>query len=419
VSTRFNRLIPWVAVGIVAILTVGVVARTLMSGTARAKPTVATATSSERRIAAAGIVSGVRDSNVYPALQGTVERVLVKDQQLVKAGTPLVELDDRPYLVARAQALAAMRQAEAAQSSLANQRPTQSALSAARSAIRAASGQRSVTRRNLRDALDGMASVTVVRGLKAEVASTEAACEQALATRDALRNASDTSDQREAIAASLKAAQQARANAERDLEDTVVRAPFTGTVLLATGESGQGQSAKLVRGQGVTPQAPLLRIVDTSALKFVADVDPDDISQVRTGQNAVVSVDAVRGREFSGTTTFVALVSKTTRSGVTAFNVECSLPSGAQALRVGMAGIAQISLSQAASAIRIPQSAVTRRDGAAVVFVVSNGVARLRRVALGSSTGSDYEITSGLVSGESVATSGLAQLQDGARVSAE
>ena len=49
-----------------------------------------------------------------------------------------------------------------------------------------------------------------------------------------------------------------------------------------------------------------------------------------------------------------------------------------------MEGTAGIGIGGSVSAVRIPQRAVVRRDGEAVVFVVSDGVARLRKVTLGS-----------------------------------
>jgi HlyD family secretion protein len=413
------RLVPWIAAGAVAVAVVAIVTQGLSMGVPSTKTAVATATLSEKRVSAAGAVASQHDSGAYAPLQTTVKRILVSDQEHVVAGEPLVILDDEPYQVAKAQALSAIRQAEAAKSSLAKQTPSDAGLSAARTAVTAAREQRWLAHTNLQDALDRKADASTLRGLRVGVTSAQAECEKAAAALRTLDTASDTTKERRAADAALKAGKRAYAKAVRDLRNVVVCAPFTGTVFLAPTQSAQGPTSKLVPGQGVSPQVPLLRIADTGALKFVADVDQDDLAAVHSGQPTLVTLDAAPNRRLAGSTAFVALVSKTTRSGVTAFTVEASLPQGSHDLRVGMEGTAEIVVAKSISAVRVPQQAVTRRDGAAVVFVVASGTARLRHVTLGPATGTDYEITSGLASGAIVATSGLEQLHDGARVSAK
>jgi RND family efflux transporter MFP subunit len=242
--------------------------------------------------------------------------------------------------------------------------------------------------------------------------------EQALAAVKQSEAVVRAARERVAADAALKAAKDAYRKASRDLRDLIVRAPVSGTVFLDDpAAAGQpGFSRKLSPGRGASPQAPLLRIVDLAKLKFVADVDENDVAPVRVGQKALVSVDAVGGKTFSGRVSFVSLIAKSTPSGVAAFSVEAGLPSGQQGLRAGMKGTLEVLVAETRSVVRIPSEAVTQHDGKRVVFVVTDGVARMRAVTLGRSTSRTYVVETGLHPGDIVAASGLDRLKNGTRV---
>jgi RND family efflux transporter MFP subunit len=250
---------------------------------------------------------------------------------------------------------------------------------------------------------------------RVEMAQALAQMQQARATLDTLDTLSGTAAEKRAARSALASAKRAHAFAKRSSGRTVIRAPHAGTVFLLPSATGQA-SPRIERGQGVSPQAPLLRLVDLDQLKFVADLDQRDVSLVANGQLARCSLDSSAALTYQGVVTHVSLVSKTTASGVTAFTAESSLPSDARRPRPGTEGTVEITVGGDQSVVAVPQAAVTRRNRQPVVFVVADDVAHAKPVSLTSSRGDEYLVNSGLKVGDVVATSGVDELRDGARV---
>lgn len=105
-------------------------------------------------------------------------------------------------------------------------------------------------------------------------------------------------------------------------------------------------------GVNVTPATATFTIVNPTSIFFNANVDEADISKIKIGQEAKISLDAYQGEEFKGKVEKIAFVSTTTAGGGTAFKVEISLPAspaGGPAnpdlkFKVGMNGDAEIIL---------------------------------------------------------------------------
>jgi len=69
--------------------------------------------------------------------------------------------------------------------------------------------------------------------------------------------------------------------------------------------------------------------------------------------------------------------------------------------------------------IPVPTAAVTQRDGADVVFVLSDGEAHVRKVTVVDKTPTEALVSSGLAAGDSVITSNASDLQDGQKASSQ
>ena len=111
----------------------------------------------------------------------------------------------------------------------------------------------------------------------------------------------------------LKMAEATLAQTQARLDETLIKAPFTGVITRKEAELGQ-----LTR-----PGATLLVLEDHSRLKLRTGVKEQDIPYIKRGQNVSVTIDALGGLKLEGT------VSKIIPSGdVTthAFVVEAVLP---------------------------------------------------------------------------------------------
>jgi membrane fusion protein, multidrug efflux system len=191
--------------------------------------------------------------------------------------------------------------------------------------------------------------------------------------------------------------------ARKAVSDTTVRAPFTGIVaqrMVSTGDyvTRGMKVAEIVR---ITP----LRVELTVPEQFVADV--------KVGQPVSFSVDAFPGRTFEGQ---VRYVSPSLRADQRALTVEASVPNAKGELKPGMFATALVEQAKKVPAVLVPADAVRTVSGTSRVFVVSGDRAEERIVTTGQKIDALIELTTGLKTGERVATENVNQLVDGIKV---
>jgi RND family efflux transporter MFP subunit len=140
-----------------------------------------------------------------------------------------------------------------------------------------------------------------------------------------------------------------------------------------------------------------------------------EVPFVKIGRAVSLTVDAYKERRFSGLVTAInPAVDAASRSAI----VEASIENADNALRAGMFATARITKEGGGEAIFVPRSAVyyDQPTGGYRAFVIVDGVAKLRVIQLGQEEGDFYQVLSGLNADETVATSNLEQLFEGAKV---
>jgi HlyD family secretion protein len=171
-----------------------------------------------------------------------------------------------------------------------------------------------------------------------------------------------------------------------------VRAPAAGTV-----------SALLASpGSAVDATKPILTVVSLDRLSVTIDLSEFDVAQVRRGQKATVSVDALGGEPYAGSVEYVPLTGTDT-NGVVTFPVEISLRSGA-GIKPGMNVSVRIIVARRKNALQVPLEAVSRdgEDRPYVTVVDDSGQEATRKVVLGLANNDNVEIIKGLRAGEDV-----------------
>jgi len=202
----------------------------------------------------------------------------------------------------------------------------------------------------------------------------------------------------------LQAARARVAIANKAVADTVVRAPFNGLV-----------AERLVSvGDYVTKGAKVAVVVRVNPLRVQLTVPEQFVSAISVGAPVTFEVDAYPGRSFTGT---VRYVSPSLEAAQRALTVEATVPNPAQELKPGLFATARIDQRKPTPAVVVPAKAVHTVGGTSRVFVISNGRAEERVVTIGQTSGDVVEIATGLKAGEQVATTNVAQLSDGAKVS--
>jgi RND family efflux transporter MFP subunit len=202
---------------------------------------------------------------------------------------------------------------------------------------------------------------------------------------------------------SLLAARARVTVAQKALADTVVRAPFAGSV---------GERLVSV-GDYVTRGTKVASVVRVDPLRVELTVPEQYVSAVAVGRAVNFEVDAYPKESFTGE---VRYVSPSVTASTRALTLEAVVPNGHGRLKPGFFATAQIEEAQPRPGILVPPAAVRTVAGTARVFVISGDRAEERVVMTGQVAANQVEIVSGIKAGERIATGGVDQLVDGVRV---
>jgi len=166
----------------------------------------------------------------------------------------------------------------------------------------------------------------------------------------------------------------------------------------------------------VTTATSVATIVRTNPMKIQIQIGESDVPLVAVGRGVTLQVDAYKGRTFSGTVSAInPAIDPASRSAV----VEALIENGDNALRAGMFATVRINKEGGTNAVYVPKAAVYNDPTTQSyrVFVIQDGVAKLKVVQLGMEEGDSTQILSGVDADQVVATSNLDQLYEGAKVS--
>lgn len=249
----------------------------------------------------------------------------------------------------------------------------------------------------------------------------------------------ETAESRAAQAEARVRAQEARVQAadagirlaQANFENTLIRAPFTGTVLRKDAEVGEVVAPSV--GGGLTRGA-VVTMADLSTLEVEVDVNEAYIARIRGGQPARITLDAYPDTSFRGVVRLVVPTADRQRATV---QVKVSIldrdpriltEMGARvefqeavpgATSPGGAGSSATSSAASAAArprVTVPADAVRTDGSETVVWLVQDGRLARRAVDAGPVSGGMREVRSGLAGGEILLLSGVAEPRAGLRV---
>jgi len=235
-------------------------------------------------------------SPVLPRVSGYVTRVLVKDNELVVAGQPLLEVDARELDLKIANAKASQQSAEAALATAqANVEKSRASLAVASAAVEVAAVRNTKAADDLRrdTALFQTNAITDRQISDTRATADVARTQLASAQRQAEAARTDVAVAKaEVTAAASTVAVRASDVAFAQLQHSyaVVTAPIAGTVSRKNVEPGQYVQA----GQ------TLLSIASLSDLWVVANYKETQMQDIKVGQPVVITVDTFSGQTFAG-----------------------------------------------------------------------------------------------------------------------
>ncbi len=193
---------------------------------------------------------------------------------------------------------------------------------------------------------------------------------------------------------------------ETQLDYSMIRAPFTGTII----------EQFLFPGDMAAPDAPLFTVADLSVAVVRAQVPEFDAANIRVGQACVLAAADRPDGSFSG---HLSVVNAAVDSQKRTVEVWCEVANKERGLRGGASGTLAITTATLRGARVVPLSAVQFEEASRhgkVMVVGENRMAKTREVETGVPSGGWVPIRSGLEPGETVIVEGGYGLPDGARV---
>lgn len=367
-----------------------------------------------------GSLAAQETSDIAPKSAGKIVNVSANVGDFVGQGSVIARIDDRDARLRLAEAeagvkqsIAAVRQAEARLGLAQNGTFAATAIPEVRSA--AANYEQAVAELKLAEANEARYRDLVKTGDVAMILydqyrttrdTARARVNAAKQAQEAAINTAKQSNQAiKSAQAAVEAAQTQVGTAQQAVTDTIIRAPFAGFI----------SNRPAAVGEYVSSASVVATILRTNPIKIQIQVAEADVPSISVGRGVSIEVDAYKDRKFAGTVTAVnPALDPTSRSAV----VEASIENGDNALRPGMFATARITKQGGNAGFFVPRAAVLNDESTQSyrVFVVQEGVAKLRVVQLGTEEGDTIQIINGVNADETVATSNLQQLYEGAKV---
>jgi RND family efflux transporter MFP subunit len=338
---------------------------------------------------ASGYVVARRRATVSAKVTGKVVEVRLEEGQRIEAGEIIARLDDSNWKAALEQSNAQLQQAEANLSS------AKTAFDDAKPIFERSEKQKA-------------AAVISAQSFDEAHAQFDVAHNNLLIAQSA-----------------LEAARAGVAVAQHNLNDTVIRAPFSGVVTEKAAQPGEMVSP-ISAGGGFT-RTGIGTIVDMDSLEVEVDVSENFINRVRPQQPVVIKLNAYPDWDIPGSV--IATIPTADRAKAT---VKVRIAIKQKDPRIIPEMGARVSFleekepeaagagkTSAPPGVIVPSEAVAASGDSSIVYVVHDSSVERRAVRLGAKTATGQIVIAGLTAGTTVAVGDLAKLSDGARVRIE
>ncbi|MGD8188624.1 efflux RND transporter periplasmic adaptor subunit [Brevibacillus ginsengisoli] len=350
---------------------------------------------------AVGRVMGDTESAVMSKIQGRVTKVLADVGQEVKAGQPLIYLDDKDYVAALESAQAGLRGAQARLEDTKNGTRSQQLIQ-----IQGRIQSAQATLENAKFNLDriktlfNQGAVPQSQLDAANLAYTQAQTAlQQVTQEQSMAKEGATQASLENLRATVEQMQAAVNLAEINKSNTVITAPISGKI--ATQNIHVGETA--------STSAPLLTIVSGVAV-VEAYVPEDQINTLKVGQTLKVRVEQVSTEPFDAKVLAISPISNSTSKE---YPVKLSLPGDRSQWKSGMYAEVTLPTNDQSAAITVPAETIVKRGDQRLVMVTDGKKAIARPVVTGATDGTTIQIVNGLQAGDKIIVVGQDELKDG------
>lgn len=338
-------------------------------------------------VSAPGKIQPVEEVDISAYVSAEITNLFVSEGEEVKKGQVLAELDSTRYKATFDQVRAT--------------------LLSAKSQVRMAEAKTLQSKRNL-ERIEQLYKKNLVG--KQELEDSQTLHEINLATLAATKD-------------DIKKANAALRSAKDDVVKTTLSAPIAGKISRLPKEVGE-----IVMGSQLTRDV-IMTVADLSAMEVVAEVDENDVVDIKEGNKTEVEIDAFPDNKFEGQVTDIAISPKIKNIGsqeeTTNFEVTILLTGDVSFLRPGMNATASILVESREDVLTLPIQCVTMRDVEyerkkasgeeisqfrkpgkdalkEVVYSLEDSTVKMIEVKTGISSDTEIEITEGLQVDEKV-----------------
>lgn len=369
-------------------------------------------------VSGSGNIAISENANLAFGTSGKIERIYVEEGDEVTKGEVLARLNTGPLELVVAQAQAALDQAEYNLEQIEEPfsdddiESAEAAVTAAEDYLEFAEWMLDRSEDAVETAEDAVAEArdggtaeqiaaaelqlteaeATMEQWRTEVSRAEASLIAAEAQLEKMLDAPDE-DAVKAAKSQLEAARKAAAEAQKQLDEAVITAPFNGEVASISAEEGDI----------ITPALTVIYLIDPTIMEIEVEVDEIDIAEVKAEERTMIEVDALPDLQLEGKVTSIAPLS-IEAGGVVLYKVTIGFNAPPDSgLRIGMSATADIVTHERRNVLLVPDQAITQdSQGNPVVKVVVNEDIETRTVVTGISDGFNTEIVSGLAEGEVV-----------------
>lgn len=193
------------------------------------------------------------------------------------------------------------------------------------------------------------------------------------------------------------------AAARKQMENTKITAPFSGTLT----------KRYIEKGSLIMPGSPVVDIVDINTLKFIASLSEKEVATVVKGDEIRIQSDLYPGIEYTGKIRSIGVKADDAKR----YPVEIDIRNTKiNPLRAGMFGVAIFSDGKSNDVLALSRKCLVGSVKDPHVFVVENNMAVQKKLILGKITDTQVEVLQGLKAGEKVVVSGQINLENGRNV---
>ncbi len=348
----------------------------------------------------AGRVMGDTESEVMSNISGEAIRVNAQMGSFVKAGQPLIVLDDREYKMKLEYSKAGLLAAQAKLAEMKNGSRSQY-LQQLKEKIDASKASVDNAKQNVQRMQTLMQSGAVPQS---EVDAAQLAYKQATAQYEqllqeqSLAKEGSTKETLASLKANVEQMQALVNESYLNKTKTVITAPLSGRIA----------DVKIHEGETVSPGVPLITIVSRQPI-VEAYISEDQINHIQIGQTLPVKIEQISSKPFQAK---VIAISPAMNSSSKEYPIKLSLPGDPNQWKSGMYAEVQLP-DQKNTRLTVPANAVVKKGNDRFIMVMNGNKAKAKAVVTGASDGVNIEILEGLAAGDKVIIVGQDQVKDG------